>query len=216
MNRTQIANKMKGQVRGFSGKLSKGLQKVVGRFLAEMVYGIVSQHSVHVAQIARSLNERIRLIKTLNRLCRQLGRKGLEEKLTDNLIEEGSGHVARDILVIADISDVSKKYAKKMERLARVRDGSEKEIRNGYWTMEVIGAQLEKGKIIPLYEHLYSHNAPGFISENEEILRAVDCVREKTEGRGIWMMDRGGDRGELMIPFLDRRLGFIIRLKGDR
>jgi hypothetical protein len=62
----------------------------------------------------------------------------------------------------------------------------------------------------------YSQDAPDFVSENEEILKGVECVREKTEGRGIWMMDRGGDRGELMIPFLDRQMRFIIRLKGDR
>jgi len=216
MNRTQIANRMKGQVKQFSGILSKGLPKVVGRFVAEMVYGIVSQHSVHVARIARSLNERIRLIKTLNRLCRQLGRKGLEEKLRENLIEEGSGHVDRDTLLIADISDVSKKYAKKMEHLANIRDASEEKITKGYWTMKVIGAEVEKGKIIPLYEHLYSQDAPDFVSENEEILKGVECLRKKTEGRGIWVMDRGGDRGELMIPLLDRQMRFIIRLKGDR
>jgi hypothetical protein len=143
---------MKGQVKGFSGILSKGLPKVVGRFLAEMVYGILSQHSVHVARIARSLNEGIRVIKTLNRLCRQLGREGLEEKLTENLIEDACGHVKKDTLLIADISDVSKKYARKMEHLANVRDGSEDKITKGYWTMKVIGAEMEKGKIIPLYE----------------------------------------------------------------
>jgi hypothetical protein len=152
---------MKGQVKGFSGILSKGLPKVVGRFLAEMVYGILSQHSVHVARIARSLNERIRLIKTLNRLCRQLGREGLEEKLAENLIEDGCGHVERDTLLIADISDVTKKYAKKMEHLANVRDGSEDKISKGYWTMKVIGAEMEKGNIIPLYEWRQGAIFPG-------------------------------------------------------
>jgi len=90
-----------------------------------------------------------------------------------------------------------------MERSADVRDGSEDKIRKGYWTMKVIGAEVEKGKIIPLYEHLYSQNAPGFISENEEILKAVECVANKTGDKGIGVMDRGGDRGELMIPLLD-------------
>jgi hypothetical protein len=213
---SKIANRTKEQVKKLSGILSKGLPKVVWRFLAEMVYGIVSQHSVHVARIARSLNERIRLIKTLNRLCRQLGREGLEEKLAENLIEDGCGHVKKDTLLIADISDVTKKYAKKMEHLAEVRDGSEDKITKGYWTMKVIGAEMEKGNIIPLYEHLYSHDAPGFVSENKEILKAVECVRERTKDRGIWMMERGGDRGELIIPFLDHQIAFIVRLKGDR
>jgi len=66
MNRSQIANKLKGQIREFSGKLSKDLPKVAGRFLEEMLYGILCRQSVRVSEIGRALNERIRLIKTEN------------------------------------------------------------------------------------------------------------------------------------------------------
>ncbi len=216
MNRSQIANKLKGQIREFSGKLSKGLPKVAGRFLEKMVYGILCRQSVRVSEIGRALNERIRLIKTENRLCRQLGRPGLEERVTDNLVEEGAPDIKRDTLLLIDPSDISKKYAKKMEYLAHVRDGSEKELSKGYWTVRVVGAELERVKIIPLYDHLYSQNAPEFESENTEILKAVDCVRKEVEDRGIWVMDRGGDRAKLFHPFLERGMRFIIRLEGHR
>jgi hypothetical protein len=216
MNRTQMADKLKGQIEEFSGILSKGLPKVAKRLVGETIYGILCRQSVHVAEIARSLNEGIRLIKTLNRLCRQLGREGLEERVTNKLIEEGARHVEKETLLIADVSDVSKKYAKKMEHLAEVRDGSEDKISRGYWTVRVIGAEVERVKIIPLYEHLYSQNAPDFVSENQEILRAVESVRRRTGHRGIWVMDRGGDRRKLIAPFLDSQMRFIIRLQGDR
>ena len=216
MNRSQIAYKLKGEIREFSGKLSSGLPKVVGRFMEEMLYGILCQQSVHVSQIARALNEPIRPIKTVNRLCRQLGRLGLERTLMENLIEEGAPHIKRDTLLVIDPSDISKKYAKKMEYLAKVRDGSEKKLSNGYWTMRVIGAELQRVKIIPLYEHLYSQDAPDFESENKEILKGVDCVRRQLADRGIWVMDRGGDRRKLFHPFLDRGMRSIIRLQGDR
>jgi hypothetical protein len=216
MNRTQIANKLKGQIREFSGILSRGLPKVAKRFVGEVVYGMLCRQSVHVAQVARSLNEPIRLIKTLNRLCRQLGREGLGKRVTDNLIREGAQHVGQETLLIVDVSDISKKYAKKMEHLAEVRDGSEGTIGKGYWTVQVVGAEVERVKIIPLYEGLYSQSAPGFVSENEEILKAVRCVRTGTQDRGIWVMDRGGDRNELMIPLLEDTRRFLIRLRGDR
>jgi len=216
MNRSQVANKLKAQIQEFSGKLCKGLPKVVGRFMEEMLYGILCRQSVRVAEVARALNERIRLIKTVNRLCRQLGRKGLAERITNHVIEQGAYHVKRDTLLIIDTSDVTKKYAKKMEYLAEVRDGSEKTLSRGYWTVRVIGAELDEVKIVPLYEHLYSQNAPDFDSENEEILKGVDSVRGEVDHRGIWVMDRGGDRGKLLVPFLDRGMGFVIRLKGDR
>jgi DNA polymerase III alpha subunit len=143
-----------GQIREFSRILSEGLPKVAKRFMGEVMYGMLSRQSVHVAQIARSLKEPIRPIKTLNRLCRQLGREGLGEKVTENLISEGAAHVGQDTVLIADVSDISKKYAKKMEHLAEVRDGSEGTIGKGYQTVQVAGAEVERGKISPLYERL--------------------------------------------------------------
>jgi hypothetical protein len=129
-----------------------------------------SVQSVRVAEIARALNEPIPEIKTVNRLCRQLGREVLEKRLTRNPVKEGAFHIGGDTLLLIDTSDVTKKYAKKMEYLARVRDGSEKKLSNGYWTVRVVGAELERVKLIPLYEHLYSQKAPDFESENHEIL----------------------------------------------
>lgn len=118
--------------------------------------------------------------------------------------------------MLIDPSDLSKKYAKKMEYLAHVRDGSEKKLSKGYWTVRVVGAELERVKIIPLYEHLYSQDAPDFESENTEILKAVDSVRRQVGDRGIWVMDRGGDRKKLFHPFLQRGMRFMVRLEGGR
>jgi len=103
-----------------------------------------------------------------------------------------------------------------MEYMARVRDGSTGELADGYWTLRVIGAELDEVRVTPLYHHLYSQVAPGFVSENEEILRAVELIGRHTQGRGIWVMDRGGDRRRLYHPLLDRHLRFIVRLMGDR
>ena len=216
MNRSQVAGKLKGQICQFSGKLCKGLPKVAGRFVGEALYGILCKQSVRVSEVARSLNEPIRLIKTENRLCRELGRRELGEKITGNVIEQGAFHVKKDTLLIIDPSDVTKKYAKKMEYLAEVRDGSEKTIGKGYSTVRVVGAELETVKIIPLYERLYSHDAPDFDSENTEILKGVDRVLRHVGDRGIWVMDRGGDRRKLFVPFLDRKIDFIVRLEGGR
>jgi hypothetical protein len=145
-----------------------------------------------------------------------LRRRGLDERVTENLIEQAASHIKKDTLLIIDPSDLTKKYAKKMQYLARVRDGSEKKLSKGYWTVRVVGAELDRVKIIPLYEHLYSQDAPDFDSENQEILNAVDCVRRRVGDRGIWVMDRGGDRRKLFHPFLQRGMRFMIRLQGDR
>jgi len=48
------------------------------------------------------------------------------------------------------------------------------------------------------------------------MLEVVDTVSRHTEKRGIWVLDRGGDRGEILRPLLKRQLHFLIRLRGDR
>jgi len=117
---------------------------------------------------------------------------------------------------VLDLSDITKPYARGMEYLTQVYDGSTGQITSGYWLLKVIGAELDEVRVTPLYEHLYSHIAPDFRSENTEILKAVDMVSKHTEKRGIWVVDRGGDRRKLYDPLLDRKLRFIIRLMGDR
>jgi hypothetical protein len=44
----------------------------------------------------------------------------------------------------------------------------------------------------------------------------MDTVSRHTGKRGIWVLDRGGDRGEILRPLLKRELHFLIRLRGDR
>lgn len=99
-----------------------------------------------------------------------------------------------------------------MQYLAKVRDGSEGVLANGYWTCQVLG--VEGDKLIPLYRHLYSSLAPDFRSENHEIFKAIQFVSHFTHTKGTWVIDRGGDRIALFDYFLDHARDFIIRLRG--
>ncbi len=200
----------------FSGELSPGLPKVVRRFITEVVYGIQARQSVRLTEIARSLEEEIPLKKTVYRLSRQLGRGGLWRGLVDSLCRMGSWRIKEDTLLVMDISDIAKKYAQKMEYMARVWDGSEGEVANGYWICNVIGAEVGEIALTPLYSRLFSQAGPDFRSENAEICKAMSIVSKHTEKRGIWVLDRGGDSREIIDHLLDEELGFIIRSKGDR
>src|SRR5271156_3708876 len=190
----QLAHKVRAQITQFSGKLSKGLKKPTAGFVEEMVYGLSSSGSVLISEISRSLNEDIRLIKTENLLC-------------PNLVKENT-------LLIIDLSDISKKYAQKMEYLAHVRDGSEGCISSGYWTCQVVG--YEENELIPLCGNLCSAEAPDFRSENHEIFKSIDFVSHYTQGKGIWVMDRGGDRSQLYDYLFHKDQKFIVRLAQKR
>ena len=216
MNATKVARNLRTRIGGFSGDLSKGLCIPAQRFVSEMVYGIQASESVVLTEIGRTLEERVPLRKTEWRLSRNLQRAQLEDTLGENLLRMAAGHIGEDTLLIIDPSDLSKKYAKKMEFLATVRDGSAHDFALGYWTLHVIGAEVDSKKMTPLYQRLWSAEAPDFTSENDEILRAIDAVMAHAGRRGLWIMDRGGDRINLFAPMLDRGARFLFRLVGNR
>ena len=216
MNYSRLTQKLQEQIHAFSGKLSPQFSVPKQRFIEQMVYGICASKEVRLSGIGRCLEEEVALIRTEKRLSRNLDTEGMDELLIDAVVKMGSRRVHKDTLLVIDVSDITKHYARRMEHLGKVRDGSTGEIRDGYWTCNVIGCEEGKRRVIPLYQALYSAQAPEFESENHEILGAVDGVRKWTNGRGIWVMDRGGDRENLLHPFLDRQMRFIVRLVGNR
>lgn len=115
-----------------------------------------------------------------------------------------------------DLSDVTKKYLQERENLGWVRDGREKDLGWGCWTLNIIGANTKGTKLVPLYGRLFSHAVEGHESENEEIRDAIKEVAEVMGRRGIWVMDRGGDRRHLYQYLLPNKHRFLIRVRADR
>jgi hypothetical protein len=216
VNLAKVTGKLKEQIHVFSGKLSLGLPKVARRFIEESIYGIQTKQSVHLSEIARALNDKVSLIKTINRLSRQLSRDNLWQKLSAALLKLAAKGVGDDTLLILDLSDITKPYAKGMEYLAQVYNGSDKTIGDGYWTVNVAACETKSSEVVPLYCRLHSQLAPNYLGENLEIERAVKMVSDAVSGRGIWVIDRGADRREMFDYFLTEKRRFIIRLKGDR
>lgn len=118
--------------------------------------------------------------------------------------------------MIIDPSEITKKYAKKIQYLDTVRDGSEGVLSIRYWTCDGVAAEVGEPDIASLYHERYSTAAPDFKSENAQILRCIERISEKVDNRGIYVMDRGGDLGTIINPLLDTRMRFLIRLVGTR
>ena len=213
---SRLAGKIKAQITRFAGRLTEGWPKTLRRFVGQALYGIQAAEDVKVSNIARALAETIPLIKTENRLCRNLAREDLTDRINRFLAWEGAGAVQEDTVLALDLGDLRKEYAKAMEHLATVRDGSTGELAKGYWLCEVIAAHPYGDRLVPLYGELYSQEAECFESENAEMLRAIERVSQATDKRGIWAIDRGGDRRKILIPLLDQGLRFVVRQDGDR
>jgi hypothetical protein len=219
MNYSKLASKLRAKIGKFSGYVSENLDKTAKRFVNEAIYGIVYSQSVMLTEIGRSLETHIRLKKIEERFCRQLKKEGLWENIHRRVLCDAAPRIKDNTLLILDLSDLYKKYAEHMEYLAKVRDGSDGgQIVNGYWTTQVIGAQLGENEVLPLYQELYSQDAPDFNSENTQIIKAIDMVADHSENRGIWIIDRGGDRDVLYNHLLKRSIKkrFVVRLVGNR
>ena len=213
---SKLGSKIKAQITRFGSRLTEGMDKVKRRLVGEMLYGIQAAKDIKVSEIARSLGEDIPLIKTENRLCRNLADEDLTERINRWTAWEGSGAVEQDTVLALDLGDVRKRYAKKMEYLGHVHDGSTGEIAPGYWLCEVVAADPYGEKIYPLYGELYAQKAEDFDSENDQLLKAIGMVSVAAQKKGIWAIDIGGDRRKIIIPLLDNGLRFVIRQDGDR
>ena len=193
MDFSLISRRLRDKIAQISGELSRKLDKTARRFVIEMVYGILSSQSVLLTEIGRSLEEDVKLKKRVERFCRHLGKNEIWLSIHRELLSRVSWMINEKTLLILDISDVQKKYARKMEYMATVRDGSENELGNGYWTLHAIGTEVESTELNPLYQTIYSQDAPDFVSENHQVLQAISLISNYTRNRGIYVIDRGGD-----------------------
>ena len=161
----------------------------------------MASQSVLLTEIGRRLESRVSLKKIEERFSRQLIKHGIWGCLHQRILSLASNRLKDKTLLVLDLSDVNKKYAEKMEYLAKVHDGSEDgEIVDGYWTNQVIATEVGSNEITPLHMSLYSQNSPDFTSENDEILAAINQVGEAVQNRGIWVIDRGADRDTIFEP----------------
>jgi hypothetical protein len=216
MQDSKLRSRLKAQLTKFCSELCGEVSRPLEKFVSQMLFGIQASQDVKLSNIARSLKEEIALIKTEDRLSRNLKAAELESKLAPQLVSMASRRVETNTVLCLDLSDIRKEYARRMEYLTTVHDGSSGELHAGYWLCAITGAQIQGSEILPLYQKLYSTEAQDFLGENEEVLAAIDLVRASTGSRGIWTVDRGGDRKRLLEPLLDRQQRFVIRSTGKR
>ena len=57
-----------------------------------------------------------------------------------------------------------------------------------------MGAEVGSSWITLLVYKLYFQKAKDFVSENQELMDAVEKVSQATDSRGIFVFDRGADR----------------------
>jgi hypothetical protein len=189
------------------------------RFVIDMLTGLVAAGHVHLTAIARGTTRGLGNIHaTEKRLSGHLGSEHWDmSPVADGLLRESAASVGDNTLIPADLTDLAKPYARHLEGLGRVHDGSDPNgrITPGYAVFEAF-ARVGRWQLFPLLVEPLKVYAGAPVSENEEILAHIRRVHEATEGRGTWVLDRGFDRRELFGPLVRAHVAFIVRQRGDR
>ena len=156
------------------------------------------------------------MIKTEDRLSRNLGDQDLTTHINNHIMRLGDDKVDDSMVIAIDPGDLMKPYAKEMEYLCNIYDGSEHEAARGYHLCQVTAANLDHNKIVPLYCEAYSNEAFDYYGSTEKLIEVIQKVTQYTEKRGTWAIDRQGDDADLIKFFTLEQLKFVTRLKINR
>jgi len=215
MSITKFTQAVQTKLWQFTNSLKTDFSKPEHKFIHQSLFGILKGGHVQINTIGRSLQEKISTKKVAKRLSYHLVKENMADKINRSTVKVQRHRLSSCRYLIFDDSDIVKKYARKMEGLDRVRDGSKHEISIGYWLCNVSAVNEDGSMIIPLYSQLYSHKKES-IGENGQILKAIEQVMEYAPKELIWVMDRGMDRNILYDALDDRGYNYLIRQTGNR
>jgi hypothetical protein len=190
------------------------------RVLRELTHGIVFTASVQLSNAARLwARDAGQLQDGVERLSEALAdRRWDHREWAAGVLRLSAEEVEEDDLIPIDPTELAKPYARKMQYQCTIRDASRvgDPLVPGYWCFGVHHWQADRACLSPLMLRPYSTKQPGFESENALFSRWFWTLREATAGRGIWLMDRGGDRPTILADLLRVQPRWIVRLRGDR
>ncbi len=189
-----------------SQRFGRPVGRVDQKFINNMLTGIWRTRSVNLTEIARSLNENIRLHATHKRLSRNLDNRDLQERLSTGLLRLVAEHVRPDTRLLVHVYDITKKYACKMEFLA----DKETDSKAGFKVCEILATQPNSEAYMPMLARVWSDQTPDYQSDEMEIQKAVKQVLKATENRGILFFDDRSLRGNLVQQLLsDSKANFV-------
>ena len=218
-NFTMNAYEMKRDLITFSKKVSHGVNQPTAKFVMDMQFGLAKSGSCLISEIARSLNENIKLNYTIERLCDNLSNLYDDESniIWSNYLKEVKRNVDLDNpIVLFDDSDINKEYSRKLEDLDRVIDASsqDKRIVNGYHVCEATILTRNEKQPLSIYSQIYSCKSKNFESKNKYTMESIKRAEDLVGDNFIGVFDRGYDDNKI-IDYMTKHK-FVIRLDDKR
>lgn len=218
---TMNTYEMKREMLNFSKKIAKGVKNPTTKFVMDMQYGLAKGGSCLISNIARNLDETIKLNYTIDRLCDNLSNLCMEEKkiIWNNYLDEVKENIDKEnAVVLFDDSDINKEYSKKLEDLDKVIDASSKDKRivNGYHVCEATVLTRNEKQPMSIYSKIYSCKSEGFKSKNAYTLESIEEAEKVIGENFTGIFDRGYDDKKLFKYMSDKKHKFVVRLEDKR
>jgi len=209
--------KWKVRLSGWVDGLPALIKRPVKKLILETTFGILSSGTLKQSEIARALKEPCRLHHTQKRISRMLARHSEVSWAAEQLqLQQIAPLVTEDMILAIDPGDLNRAGAPKSELRGRVRDGDKGDIVGGYPLLSVIARDVKRGKTLPLITRLLSPNRGGYRSENRDILSVMEEVQRHLEAKPLWVIDRGGDRGNLWKVWIEDEWDVLVRAANQR
>ena len=220
-NFTTNTYEMKREIVNFSKKITKGVNKPTTKFIMDMQYGLAKGGSCLISEVARSLDEDIKLSYTIERLCDNLANLYSDEKqmIWNNYLNEVRKNVDLDkAVVLFDDSDINKEYSRKLEDLDRVIDASspDRKIVNGYHVCEATVLTKNQKQPMSLYSKIYSCKSKDFVSKNTYTLESIKAAEQVVGADFTGIFDRGYDDNKIFNYMSKNKHKFVVRLDDER
>lgn len=188
-------------------------------FVADMLTGLVAGGHVHLTAVARATHHgEANIHAAQKKLSRHLASEHWNAgPVAAELLHRSAALVTDDTLLVADTTDLAKYYARHLEGLGRVHDGSDPEgrIAPGYCIFEAF-VRVGTWQLFPLLVEPLKVYAGAPTGENAEILAHLLRIHQAAGRKGTWVLDRGFDRRELFGPLAGNAVAFVVRQRGDR
>jgi hypothetical protein len=195
-----------------SKEFGADLGKVGCKFVSSMVVGIHRTRSVNLTDIAKGLDEHIKLHATQKRLSRNLDDPILMDNLSSRLLALGASKVQPETRLIVHLYELNKKYARKTEFLSKPKD----ETGAGFKVCEILANTPGSESCIPLLATVWSDQVPGYVSDSDEVGKSVRRVLAATGNKGVLYFDDQSLQGGALHPFLeDPSLDFLALVRGQ-
>lgn len=194
----------------------KNYDRPAQKFIREFIAGMMIAQSTVLTNIARALSASNSEFKpNYKRLNRRLDEVDLSAAY-DQQKGRAFAEIVDDTVIAIDLGEITKPYAKVLECLAKVADGSDDHrIKPGYGLLGAVAVNPKRFDKTPepLELQIYSSESADFVSENAILKEFISDIHARSKGRGIHVIDRGGDRGILLKHYFELNQKFIIRLK---